>query len=419
MSGAADEVFRRFDVAGAQRPRYVVWELTLACDQRCTHCGSRAGRPRSRELTTQEALGVVEQLAELGTFECALIGGEAYLHPGLLDIVRALRAGGVRPTMTTGGWGITERLAGALAEAGLYTASVSVDGLEATHDLMRGQRGSFAAATSALRRLQAAGVRVGANSNFNRLNQGELEGLYACLQGLGIVAWQVQLTTPLGRAADRPELAFQPYDLLDFFPRLAALKARAWQDGVIIQPGNNLGYFGPEEAVLRSPRPGMTDHFQTCQAGRQLLGIESDGAVKGCPSLQSSHYVGGNLRERRLDELWKADSRIGFTRRRGLEDLWGFCRTCPFAVQCLGGCSFTAHALLGRPGNNPLCHYRARALAQRGLRERLVLRSLAPAPQQPFDCAQFDVVEEPLEAPEPEPEPEPRLSAGSGVGVGG
>ena len=45
------------------------------------------------------------------------------------------------------------------------------------------------------------------------------------------------------------------------------------------QSGNNLGYFGPEEALLRSPKPGMADHFQSCQAGRQLLGIEANGAV--------------------------------------------------------------------------------------------------------------------------------------------
>lgn len=398
MSGSSDDRFRRFDVSGEQRPRYVVWELTLACDQRCAHCGSRAGSAREGELTTAEALDVVDQLAGMGCFECALIGGEAYLHPGFLEIVRALAARGIRATLTTGGWGITAELAAALARAGLYTASVSLDGLEATHDLMRAKEGSFAAATAALRHLGAAGVRLSANSNFNRLNEAELEPLYEHLRGQGVAAWQVQITTPLGRAADRPAMVFQPYDLLAFMPRLAALKERAWRDGVVIQPGNNLGYFGPEEAVLRSPAPGMADHFQSCQAGRQLLGIESSGAVKGCPSLQTSHYVGGNLRDRRVAEIWADPECLAFTRRRTVEELWGFCRSCPFAAQCLGGCSFTAHAVMGRPGNNPLCHYRARALAARGVRERLVPRRLAPGV--PFDCAEWDVVEEPLDAPE-------------------
>ena len=54
-----------------------------------------------------------------------------------------------------------------------------------------------------------------------------------------------------------------------------------------MMPGNNLGYFGPEEALLRSPKPGGKDHWIGCQAGKYVMGIESDGAVKGCPSLPS------------------------------------------------------------------------------------------------------------------------------------
>lgn len=400
-----DDVFRRFDVADGQRPRYVVWELTLACDQPCTHCGSRAGEARANELTRDEALDVARQLAALGCFECALIGGEAYLHPAFLDVVRELKALGVRPTMTSGGRSITPALAKEMVEAGLYSVSISIDGLEATHDLMRAGRGSFAAASAALRALAAAGARISANTNFNRLNHGDLEPLYEVLKALGVVAWQVQLTTPLGRAADRPAMLFQPFDLLDFLPRLAALKQRAWADGIVMQPGNNLGYFGPEETTLRSPQPGMTDHFQSCQAGRQLLGIESDGAVKGCPSLQTSHYVGGNVKHARLADLWAQAPALTFTRKRTVDDLWGFCRACPFATKCLGGCSFTAHAIVGRPGNNPFCHFRARTLAAKGVRERLVLKQRAPG--QPFDCAEFDVVEEPLDAPDVRP-PTPR-----------
>jgi hypothetical protein len=66
---------------------------------------------------------------------------------------------------------------------------------------------------------------------------------------------------------------------------------------------------------------------------------------------------------------------------------------------CLGGCTFTAQALLGRPGNNPYCHYRARALAAAGRRERLVLAAAAPGV--PFDNGRFDLIEEPSDAPEP------------------
>lgn len=391
---------RRLDVVGAApHPRYVVWELTLRCDHACTHCGSRAGVARERELTTAQALDVVGQLAAMGAREVVLIGGEAYLHDGFLAIVAALRDAGVTPAMTTGGRGVTAALAAAMRAAGMSHVSVSVDGLEPAHDRMRHLRGSWAAAMAALDHLRDAGLRTASNINLNRLNHRDLEPLYEVLRARGIGSWQVQLTAPLGRAADRTELLLQPWELLDVVPRVAALKRRAWDDGITLMPGNNLGYFGPEEAVLRSLRPGHRDHWQGCQAGRFVLGLESDGAVKGCPSLQTAHYVGGNVTARPLREVWEGTPQLAALRDRTVDDLWGFCRSCDFAATCLGGCSFTAHAALGRPGNNPYCHYRARTLAKRGLRERL--EAGPPADGLPFDCAPLQLVVESIDAPDP------------------
>ncbi|MCB9559604.1 MAG: radical SAM protein [Kofleriaceae bacterium] len=391
---------RRLDVLGQDFfPAYVVWELTLRCDHACTHCGSRAGVARDHELSTEEALRVAGELADLGAREVVLIGGEAYLHDGFLDVVRALRARGVVPAMTTGGRGVTAELARAMRDAGISHVSVSIDGLEPTHDRMRNLRGSWAAGMAALGHLRDAGITIASNINLNRLNHRDLEPLYEVLRDRGVASWQVQLTSPLGRAADRVDLIFQPWDLLDVVPRIAALKQRARGDGVLLMPGNNLGYFGPEEATLRSLRAGDRDHWRGCQAGKFVMGIESDGAVKGCPSLQTAHYVGGNLRDRDLAAIWRAESPLGFNRARTVDDLWGFCRTCDFAEPCLGGCSFTAHAILGRPGNNPYCHYRARTLAKRGQRERLVPAEAAAG--DPFDNGTFEIVVEALDAPDP------------------
>lgn len=380
-------------------PAYVVWELTLRCDLACRHCGSRAGRARPDELRTEDALQVVRQLAEMGTREVVLIGGEAYLHDGFLTIVRALTEAGVAATLTTGGRGISPELARDMAEAGVQRVSVSIDGLEAAHDRMRGYEGSFAAATRALEWCHDAGLRTAANTNVNRLNRADLEGLYDHLKSHHVDAWQIQITTPLGRAADRSFMLLQPWDLLDLVPRIAAIKRRAHEDGMLVMPGNNLGYFGPEEGLLRSADPHSNEHWRGCQAGRFVMGIESDGAVKGCPSLQTSHYVGGRVRDASVGEIWSTAPELAFTRTRGVDALWGFCRSCPFAATCLGGCSFTAHALFGRPGNNPYCHFRARQFAKHGQRERLVPQSAAPG--LPFDHGLFEIVLEDLDAPDP------------------
>lgn len=380
-------------------PAYVVWELTLRCDQPCAHCGSRAGAKRPAELTTREALRVVDELKDLGAREVVVIGGEAYLHEGFLDIVRALRAAGIKPTMTTGGRGITAALAREMKAAGIAGVSVSVDGLAPQHNQIRKAPGSFEGAVNALAHLRAAGIPVAANTNINRVNAPVLEELFVLLCGKGVRAWQVQITVPLGRAADRPQMLMQPWDLLDVVPRVAALKRQAFAHGVVVMPGNNLGYFGVDEALLRSPHEGGRDHWHGCQAGKLVMGIESDGGVKGCPSLPSSHYVGGSVRERPLAEIWKTSLPLSFNRARTVDDLWGFCRTCPFAAVCMGGCSFTAHAVFGRPGNNPYCHHRASTLAKQGKRERLV--PTAAASGQPFDHGLFDVVVEDLQAPDP------------------
>jgi radical SAM protein with 4Fe4S-binding SPASM domain len=330
------------------------------------------------------------------------------LHPGFLEIVAAIRAAGIRPSMTTGGRGITAELAREMAKAGLFAVSVSVDGLEPTHDLIRASPGSFEAALAALDHLRAAGLKTASNTQLNRLSQSDLEPLYELLKTKGISAWQVQPTAAIGRAADRPELLLQPWDLIDLVPRVVALKERGFADGILVMPGNNLGYYGPQEGALRSPTAEGLDRFPGCHAGRAVLGIESDGAIKGCPSLQSDAYVGGHIRDRSLRDIWDHAPELAFTRARTVEDLWGFCRQCPFAAGCLAGCTFTAHGLLGRPGNNPLCHFRARTFASQGLRERLVPKARAPG--RPFDSGLFEIVVEPFDAPDPQPlRPERRL----------
>lgn len=398
-SRAEQAARRRLRVVGAERvPAYVVWELTLQCDHACHHCGSRAARARPGELTTEQALAVVADLAKLGTREVVLIGGEAYLHSGFLAVVRALVAQGITPSMTTGGAGVTAELAVAMKDAGMARVSVSVDGLEPQHDRIRAKRGSFAGATAALRDLKAASLDTAANTNVNRINERDLEALYQQLRDLGISSWQVQLTVPLGRGADHPDMLLQPWMLLDLLPRLDALKTRALRDGILLMPGNNLGYFGPEEFRLRSQRLGGSDHFRGCQAGRFVMGIESDGGIKGCPSLQSASYVVGRYHtEGDVAALWNSESEaLRFNEQSRQHELWGRCASCEFAKVCQGGCSFTAHAFFGRRGNNPYCHYRAIRLRREGLRERLVMKRRAPGV--PFDHAHFGVIEEPFDA---------------------
>lgn len=387
------------------RPVYVVWELTLRCDLACRHCGSRAGLPRAAELSLAEALDVVAQLAALGTREVAFIGGEAYLRPDWLEVVRAVAQAGMRPTMTTGARGLDAGLAQAAAQAGMRAVSVSIDGLEPTHDRLRAVPGSWRAAVAALGHIAQAGMEPYANTQFNRLNLPEVEALGGALLDRGVQAWQVQVTGPMGRAADHEAWLLQPWELLELAERLAAFAPAALARGCTVNAGNNLGYFGTTESRLR------LEPYAGCGAGRHLLGIESNGDVKGCPSLPSAPYVGGNVREAPLAQLW-ARPEIGFTRQDRRAELWGFCATCYYADTCQGGCSWTAHTLLGRRGNMPWCVHRAEQLRARGRRERLV--KVEAAPGTPFDFGRFQLVEEPW--PDPAGSSAPPRPPGQGPG---
>ena len=123
-----------------------------------------------------------------------------------------------------------------------------------------------------------------------------------------------------------------------------------------------------------------------------LVEIKSDGKVKGCPSLPTAPYVGGNVRDLSLEQIWADSPELRFARERGTEELWGFCATCTYAEVCRGGCSFTAHTTLGRRGNNPFCYHRAATLRKAGRRERLVQRERAAG--QPYDFGRFEIIEE-------------------------
>src|SRR5690606_22541292 len=211
----------------------------------------------------------------------------------------------------------------------------------------------------------------------------------------GVKSWQVQLTVPMGRAADRPEWILEPWQVLEVIDTLAAtqLEAAAEYDGGVpfnVCAGNNVGYFGPHEHVLRSAPGGEELHWKGCTAGIYVIGIESDGTIKACPSLPTGPYAGGNVRELSLEAIWQRSEAIRFARDRDSGELWGFCASCYYADTCRAGCSWTTHATIGRRGNNPFRYHRASQLKKQGLRERLVQRERAP--REPYDFGRFDIV---------------------------
>lgn len=356
---------------GPRRPRLAVIETTQRCDHACIFCGSRAGTGRKSELTTAEIRDVVAQLAALGTESVDLSGGETYLRDDWLDLIRAVVDAGMECSLITAGRAMTAERARAARAAGLTRAGVSIDGLEATHNELRRIPGSFRQAFAALQVLREAGIEVGCNTQVSLRNWRELGALSELLVNEHLYGWQIQLMIPMGRAAEIPDLWLQPFDLLEVIPAVAEVIERCADRGLYVFAGDNVGYFGPHEAILRR-YTSRDRHMLGCAAGLVAIGIAPNGDVKGCSALDGERFRAGNVRSDGLVDLWRDSPELHFNLESAEPELWGYCAECYYRQVCRAGCPATATALFGKPGNNPYCHHRALEHAARGTRERLV-----------------------------------------------
>jgi len=328
-------------------PRFCVWEITLACDAACIHCGSSAGRPRRHELDTREALEACAALADLGVREVTLSGGEPMVRPDWEQIVHALVGHGLTVDLISNGLSLDAGKAARLAKAGIRHVSLSVDGDGPVHDRLRGVPGAFTRAMDAARALRREGFEVGAVTQVCRLNLDRLAALESALCETGFGAWQLQLTMPLGRCGR--DLALDPSQVrqvVDFIVDRA-------RDGRLPRyAADNIGWMSSCEPQLRSVARPTDRVFLGCQAGLQVVGLTSDGTVRGCLSMPPA-FDEGNLRERSLRDIWQDPSCFAYN--RAPPPASGACRDCAFVRVCRAGCKALAHAAGRGLGENPYC----------------------------------------------------------------
>lgn len=345
------------------RPRFAVWELTLACNMCCGHCGSRAGQARANELSPDEALQVVAQLCELGLERLTLSGGEPTMRLDWPDIARAIKEGGALANLISNGWEWSDETTRTAVEADLANVCFSVDGLEETHDQIR-RKGSFSRVMQAFDSCAAHGLPTASVMTLNRKNLHQLDAVHDLLLQRGVTIWQLQVSDLMGNMRDNIEWAFHPEDLLDVEAKIATLIDRS---DMRIAVGDNVGFYGPHEDKLRSDTP--FGFWVGCFAGCQVIGIEADGNVKGCLSQQDPAFVEGNLRERPLREIWNRPGAFAYNREFSIDQLEGFCRDCRYAEICRGGCTCTAHFASGSKFDNPYCLHRTAELRAQGIVE--------------------------------------------------
>jgi radical SAM enzyme (rSAM/lipoprotein system) len=308
--------------------RYLFLEITQRCNLRCLHCGSDCGRePRPDELSTDEWLAFLAALAprvERSRLLLVLTGGEPLCHPELDRLLQALGRHGFGWGMVTNGWALDPGRLRKLQACGLTSITVSLDGLERSHDWLRGRPGSFARARAAIGLLGRAGLPFfDVVTCANPQNLEELPEIYALLARLDAPAWRLFSIFPKGRARGNAELLLPP----EGFRRLLAFVAESRRN----RPGLRVdycceGYLPPAlDARVR-------DEPYFCRAGIAIGSVLADGAISACPNISRS-LVQGNVRADDLLEVWERRFQP-FRDRRWMRQ--GPCQGCSHWRRCQG-----------------------------------------------------------------------------------
>lgn len=249
-------------------PQICVWELTMGCNMRCKHCGSKCTEPFENELSTEEAIYLCEQLGKLGIKYTTLTGGEPTTRKDLCTIIKKLRENGVIPNIITNGWLIDDEFLDQIIESGIGTFAVSIDGLIDTHDYMR-RSNSYNRSMKLLDLLDKKKVYSAVITTVNKRNINELNELYNILVEKKVKMWQIQMAIPMGSFEEQKDLLIDPEqidDILDFICKTSK------EGRIVVYPGDCIGYYTKSEmAVAQELHDGSSVIWQGCPAGKKAL----------------------------------------------------------------------------------------------------------------------------------------------------
>jgi len=327
------------------KPVTAVWEVTMGCNMRCGHCGSSCAGALPGELSTDEALDLCDQIAELGLRWITLSGGEPLTRKDTPKLVKRLSRNGVKVNIITNGWLLDEEMAKKLKKSGISTVAISIDGTPKIHDSVR-KEGAFEHARNAFFAMTELGIETGAVTTITKKNIDILSDLKEELISMGVKTWQVQLGLPMGNLKENHDWVLEPRqvnDVIDFCYNTAK------EGRIRIYPADCIGYYSKKDLETRRISFGFDRHslWDGCNAGVRGFGILHNGDILGCTSIRSKEFIEGNIRKRKLREIWEDENAFLWRRQMTKEKLSGSCKTCVYGSKCLGGCPNTRLTMKG------------------------------------------------------------------------
>ena len=330
-------------------PEYVIWELTLRCNLRCKHCAAAAGRGRADELSTDEALMVVEQLKELGVGAVALMGGEVLVRRDWDVVAKALIDKGIYVGIITNGMLFDQEVAKRCEAMGIVQVGVSIDGPRELHDSIRGVKGAFDRALRAIDLVQKMDIpHKTVITSVNKMNYDFLEQTLEILLGHAKgFTWMINMTSVHERGRMSRGLMLDEDEFIGL-AKFIGENRKKYKGVLNITGTHDMGYFSDVFGELTE------EPFNGCEAGIRTLGIRSNGDVVGC-SILPDEFVEGNVRQRTLREIWEDAGCCAYNRHFDITRLEGKCKGCKYAAKCRAGCTDMALSYMGTIYEYPFC----------------------------------------------------------------
>ena len=315
--------------------RLLFLELTLKCNEKCFHCGSNCAPDCSHGLPVSKYREILDEVKDrMGTdgIQICVTGGEPLLYPEFFDLMEYVHGLGFRWGMTSNATLITKETAGKLHHAGMGTISVSIDGLEETHDRQRGLKGAYARAMSGIRNLIDEGgfQEIQITSVMNHQSIGELDDMYETIRDMDIGSWRVVGLEPIGRALEFPELMLTKEDYRRLFDFIR--EKREERMPVTYGCSHYLGLTYERE---------VRKWYFLCNAGIHAAGIMANGDIGACLDIERRpETIQGNVWTDSFVDVWQTRFKIF---RERLSGRCRTCRECPHEAFCAGGAYHSFH----------------------------------------------------------------------------
>ena len=342
----------------------IAWNLTYACNLTCPHCYIDAGPLSKEELSTKEALDLVDQLSEIGSPLVILSGGEPLIRRGFLEIAEYATSKDLRLALSTNGMLITEDVAKKLADLGFAYIGVSIDSpLPEWHDRFRGKKGAFGAAIKGVKNCMEVGLSTGIRYTVMKHNVDEVPLIIKLVLELGIPRVTFYHLSSAGRAKKvSPDWYItqdQYFKFMDYLIKASKKHAGKLEIETTMAPFDGI-YVADKIAKNREE---FWDLIEVVGAqggcGRKIVSVYPDGTVYPCQFVDFIEL--GNVRKKGLRDILALDHPGVEYFVRTHKYLKGpKCSKCPFKEVCNGGDRIRAYYLGGDLyGDDPQCFLEA------------------------------------------------------------